>query len=160
MVEGLNAGLLAHSERMNNLIGPGSVLLFLGIMMPVLIEEVNDFTGRFTIGELNVFNGFLSIVLMLGLALVAYGITYRRKGDILLPIAFCLILVCSIDLLSWIYFVRLNWTPVPSSIFILPLAPPGYIPLILTIFFFLLIILARISYSLDPRSRGFPKYSK
>lgn len=160
MVEGLNAGFLVHSERMNKLIDPGCIFLFLGIFFPLLFESQSNISGRFTIAQLNVFNVFFSVLMALGLVMIAYGVTYRRKGDIVLPVVFCLLLLCSIDLFFWVYFVWLNWIPVPPALFILPLAPPGYIPLILTLFFILLFLVARLSYARDPRKLGQPKYTR
>lgn len=158
MVEGINARMLFHANRMTNLVGPGSALLLIGLIVPMVMEEVNEVTGRFTVNELNIFNGIFSVIMGIGLTLIAYGLTYRRKGDVVVPIVMCILLLCSIDLFIWVYYVWLNWIPGPSGIFILPFAPPGDIPLLLTLFFLLLIILARLSYYHDPRNSGRPKY--
>ncbi len=158
MVEGLDAKSLFKAQRMNNLIEPGTIMLFIGLFVPILVEESNIQTGRFTTGEMNLFNGVFSVIMAAGLALIAYGVTYRRKGDVVMPILLCLLLLCSFDLFIWIYFVWLNWLPGPYLIFILPFAPPGDIPLILTLMFILLILMARVSYFRDPRRSGKPRY--
>ena len=160
MVEGLDARSLFRTQRMNNLIEPGLILLFIGLFLPLLIVEYNNITGRFTITELNLFNSVFSVIMATGLALLAYGVTYRRKGHIIVPIVLCILLLCSVDLFIWIYFVWLNWLPGPADIFILPFAPPGDIPLLLTLLFIILILMARLSYFRDPRRSGRPKYSR
>ncbi len=160
MVEGIDARSLFHSQRMNNLIEPGLILLFIGLFLPLLIVEFNNFTGRFTVAELNLFDTVFSAIMGIGLALLAYGVTYRRRGNVVVPIVLCILLLCSVDLFIWIYFVWLNWLPGPADIFIIPFAPPGDIPLLLTLLFILLILLARLSYFRDPRRSGKPKYSR
>lgn len=159
MVEGMNASLLAHTERMTSLTRPGCILLFVGIIMPVIAETVNLLSSLFTNREMDLFNGIFSIVMVLGLTFLAYGLTYQREGKILLPLVLCFLLLCSIDLISWVYFVWLNWVPVPPAIFILPYSPPGYIPVLLTLLFISLIVVARLSYYRDPRSFGRPRYN-
>lgn len=158
MVEGIDARYLAKVERMDNLIIPGSILLLTGLLMPVLVEEFNDFTGRFTLSVLNVFNGTFCILLILGVILTAYSLTYRRRGDILMPLAPVFFVLLSIDLFIWIYFAILHWASGPSGIFILPFAALGQIPLLLTLFFVSMVIIARFSYSRDPRKSGKPRY--
>lgn len=160
MVEGINIRQMVHVKRMDNLIEPGCILLFAGLLVPVLFEIANYFTGRFSARELDILNGILSMIMASGLVLIAYGLTYRRAGDILLPLEFCLLMLGSIDLIFWVYFVWLNWIPSPSDIFIFPYAPPGDIPLLLTVFFMIFVLAARFTYSRDPRKAGKPKYIK
>lgn len=160
MVEGLNVGLLVHARRIDNLMTHGLVLLFTGVLTQLAAYALSFYYGWFLMDSLNIFNGIFSIVMVMGLAFIAYGVTYSRKGNIALPLAFCIVMLCSADLISWMYFVRLNWTPAPSAIFIIPFAPPGYVPFILTLVFLSLVLLARFNYSLDPRKYGLPKYSK
>lgn len=160
MVEGLNAGLLIHARRMDSLMAQGLILFFFGILTQLVAYVLSIHYGWFMMGSFNILNGICSIITVMGLAFIAYGVTYSRKGNIALPLAFCIAMLCSADLISWMYFVRLNWTPAPSAIFIIPLAPPGYVPLILTLLFLSLVLLARVNYSLDPRKYGVPKHMR
>ncbi len=160
MVEGLNASMLAHARRMDSLMFPGLVLLFLGVLIQSIAYSVGVYLGWSGMSSLNFFDGICSVAMFAGLTLIAYGITYSRRGNIVLPLAFCIVMLCSADLISWMYFVRLNWTPAPSTVYIIPFVPPGYLPLILTLLFLLLILLARFNYSVDPRKSGLPRYIK
>ncbi len=160
MVEGLNAGLLVHAGRIDHLKVPGLILLFFGVFTQLVVYGLNSYYELFITSSCNIFNGICSVIMVTGLAFIAYGVTYSRKGNIALPLAFCIAMLCSADLVSWMYFVRLNWIPAPSAMFIIPYAPPGYVPLILTLLFLSLVLLARVNYSLDPRKYGMPKYMR
>lgn len=160
MVEGLNAGMLVHAGRIDHLKVPGLILLFFGVSTQLVVYSLNSYYGLFLTSSCNIFNGICSLIMVTGLAFIAYGVTYSRNGNIAMPLVFCFAMLCSTDLISWMYFVWLNWTPPPSAMLIIPYAPPGYVPLILTILFLSLVLLARVNYGLDPRKYGMPKYMR
>lgn len=158
MVEGINARALVEMERINGMMYPGFFLLMIGIMIPSVLEELSDITGRITFRELYFLNGFFSLAMIIGIVMFAYGITYRRNGEIMLLLAFSLLLLFSVDAFLWIYFVILNWVPGPAGIFILPFAALGQIPLLLTLFFMAVVCIAHMTYVHDPRKLGKPRY--
>lgn len=158
MVEGLNARALVIGERMNGLVGPGTALFVVGISMPILVSAVNSITGRLSHHSIDVFDALLSAVMLTGMAMVAFSITYRRRGDIFMPLLSTLLLLFSFDLFSWFYFTRIHYLPDPSGTFILPYTVPGELPFALTLIFMFAVITARYTYTRDPRKSGRPKY--
>lgn len=158
MVEGINIKSLVAVDRMNNLVVPGFLLFLSGLVIPFLLEEYSDLTGFIASPELDFCNGICSLVLLAGIALFAFGITYRRGGNISRSLLYSLVLLFSIDALLWVYFVILNWLPGPSGIFLIPYAALGQIPLLLTLFFIFVLSVAHFAYIRDPRRSGRPRY--
>lgn len=158
MVEGLNVKSLVAVDRMNNLVVPGFILFLSGLVIPFLLEEFSDYNSMITPAELNFCNGICSLILLVGITLFAFGITYRRGGNIARLLLYSFTLLFSIDAFLWIYFVILNWLPGPSGIFIIPFAALGQIPLLLTLFFIVVLAVAHYAYIKDPRKSGRPRY--
>lgn len=158
MVEGLNAKTLLEMDRMDNLAVPGFILMSIGIGMPLLIELVNRFTQHFTLSQLNVFNGTFCVIMITGLFMLGYGITFRRRGDIVMPLALSFTVLFSVDLFSWVYFAIMHFVSGPQGIFIIPFVAPGQIPFVLTLLFIMAVMSARMTYLHDPRKSGKPLY--
>lgn len=160
MVEGLNIKSLVAVDRMIHLEMPGFILFLAGLTIPVILAEYNAITNVIAPVDLNFCNGICSLIIMVGLTFFAFGTTYRRAGNIPRPLLYFLALLVSVDTFLWIYFVILNWLPGPSGIFIIPFASLGQIPLLLTLFFIMVLSMAHFSYIRDPRRSGNPRYFK
>lgn len=158
MVEGLDARSLFMADRINSLAGPGVLLVALGMFIPASVDAFHKITGQFTLLEIFALNTVLSGVMMLGFILVAFGVTYRRRGEVFVPLALSTSLLLSVDLFAWIYFSVIHFIPEPSGFFILPYTNPGELPLLLTAFFILMVLAAKYSYMRDPRNSGKPLY--
>lgn len=159
MVEGINARSLLLIERREHMAIPGLILFFIGLLMPIVIQETGEFYGTFSIYDGGAFNLAFSGIMFLGLLMSATGIIFREKGEIHGPIAASMLTLLAVDAFMWFYLPTIGLSSPTGLISILPFLSPAQIPMGITVLFILLVLAARRFYRKDPRKSGRPKYN-
>ncbi len=159
MVEGLDARSLLVIDKGEQMVIPGAILFFIGLLMPILIQETREFYGSFSRYDGGAFNMAFSAIMLLGLFMSAMGIMFRERGQIHGQTTVVLLFALIVDTVLWFYLPTVGLSTPSGLISLLPFLSPAQIPLGITLIFIVLVLAARSLYRKDPRKSGKPKYN-